>query len=228
METQPDLPSANASQSPAPQPESPLFRYVEEIRESLDEINSVRDQTLQRSRQLIRTCAHTIRAIHRHEWTDAEALLTQASTAAKEMVTALADFPTVYHTGYTQDALKELVEANLVYAVSQKKMPPSPSDIGVVGSTYLKGMSEAATEMRRFILDLMRRGEVTEAESYLEFMDEVYSLLVTVDFPDAVTNGLRRQTDVLRTVLERTRGDLTMGIRQEEMKAALKRFEDGL
>lgn len=208
--------------------ERTLFSYVDQIRTTFDNINSVREQTLQRSRQLVRICAHTIRAIHRHEWQGAAELLNQADQAAKEMVSTLEDFPDLYHTGYTQDALKELVEAHLVYAVSQGKVLPSPDDIGVIGSTYLKGMSEAATEMRRFILDLMRRGDMMSAESYLEFMDDVYSLLVTVDYPDAVTNGLRRQTDVLRTVLERTRGDLTLGIRQEEMKAALKRFESGL
>ncbi len=56
-------------------------------------------------------------------------------------------------------------------------------------------------------------------------MDEVYSLLTTVDFPDSITDGLRRNTDVLRNVLERTRGDLTMGIRQDQMRQALQIFE---
>ena len=101
------------------QGDSLLFNYVEEIRNSLENISSVRDQTLQRSRQLIRTCAHTIRAIHRHEWPEAASLLAQAGEEAKEMVVALENFPDLYHTGYTQDALKELVEAHMVYAVSQ-------------------------------------------------------------------------------------------------------------
>src|SRR5690606_34748034 len=95
----------------------------------------------------------------------------------------------------------------------------------VTGATYPRGMSEAASEMRRFVLDLMRRGQVVEAEPFLEFMDEVYSLLITVDFPDAITDGLRRQTDVLRNVLERTRGDLTLGFRQEQMRQALHALE---
>lgn len=205
-----------------------LAGYVDGIRNKFEALNTLRDQTLQKSRLLIRTCAHSIRAIHRHDWSEAETLLSQARAEAADMVNPLGDYPELYHTGYTQDALKELVEAHLVHAVATGKDLPSPEEIGVPGSTYLKGMTEAGTEMRRFILDLMRRGQVPEAETYLDFMDDVYSLLVTVDYPDAVTNGLRRQTDVLRTVLERTRGDLTMGIRQEEMMAALQRLENGL
>ena len=104
----------------------------------------------------------------------------------------------------------------------------TPADLAVTGAAYLKGLTEAATEMRRFALDLMRQDRVEEADPYLEMMDEIYSLLVTVDFPDAVTGGLRRQTDVLRGVLERTRGDLTTAMRQEKMQAALRRVEERL
>lgn len=202
-----------------------LANIVETVREELTAMNALRDETLNRSRSLIRLCAAGIRAIHRHEWKNAEALLAEARAAAAEMVDALADHPQLYYAGYTQDALKELVEAYLVLAVVRGKEPPAPHDLHVTGPMYLRGMSEAATEMRRFVLDMMRRGHVMEAEPYLAFMDEVYSLLITVDFPDSITNGLRRNTDVLRNVLERTRGDLTMGIRQEQMRDALQAFE---
>lgn len=198
---------------------------VEAIRSELVALNDLRDATLARSRALTRSCAHSIRAIHRHEWAEAEALLTEARSEAKAMVDAIAGQPTLYHAGYTQDALKELVEAHLVYAVVRAVPLPRPAELYVTGPTYLRGMSEAATEMRRFVLDLMRRDQVREAEVYLEFMDEVYSHLVTIDFPDAVTDGLRRYTDILRSVLERTRGDLTMAIRQEQMRLALLGFE---
>lgn len=205
-----------------------LSTIVDSIREDLTTINSLRDETLQVSRLLIRSCAHCIRAIHRHEWTEAEALLTEARSQAQEMLKPIEQYPMLYYTGYTQDALKELVEASLVYALVKDGEIPTPQMLGVTGPTYLKGMSEAATEMRRFVLDLMRRNQIAEAEPYLDFMDEVYTLLITVDFPDAVTMGLRRQTDVLRNVLERTRGDLTLGIRQDQMRDALERVESRL
>ena len=205
-----------------------LTEIVETIRSELTTLNTLRDATLARSRSLTRSCAHSIRAIHRHEWSEADALLAQARAEARDMVEAIAGQPTLYHAGYTQDALKEVVEAHLVNAVSRGLPLPTPDELFVTGPTFLRGMSEAATEMRRFVLDLMRRGQVVEAEQYLEFMDEVYSHLVTVDFPDAVTDGLRRHTDVLRGVLERTRGDLTMAIRQDQMRDALLGFERNL
>ena len=205
-----------------------LAEIVESIRQNLSETSELRDKTLQLSRTLIRSCAHAIRAIHRHEWETAETLLQQARDEAVAMVEPLAGYPKLYHAGYTQDALKELVEAHLVHAVIRDVPIPGPDLLHVTGSMYLRGMSEAATEMRRFVLDLMRRGQVEEAEPYLDFMDEVYSLLITVDFSDAITDGLRRNTDVLRNVLERTRGDLTMGIRQEQMRQSLLAFEERL
>ena len=205
-----------------------LTSIVESIRDGFTEVNALRDETLTRSRALIRLCAASIRAIHRHEWEDAEAMLEEARSAAAEMVEPLADYPVLYHAGYTQDSLKELVEAHLVMSVVRGTQPPAPDELYVAGAAYLRGMSEAATEMRRFVLDLMRRGQVVEAEQYLTFMDEVYSLLITVDFPDSITHGLRRNTDVLRGVLERTRGDLTMGLRQDQMREALEAFETRL
>jgi translin len=204
-----------------------LAAVVDHITQDLEAINALRDDTLDRSRALVRSCAHSIRAIHRHEMDEAARMLEQARQDAKEMVEPLAEYPNLYHAGYTQDALKELVEAHLVYALVANVDLPMPKDLYVTGATYLNGMSEAATEMRRFVLDLMRRNRVDEAEPFLAVMDEIYTLLTTVDFPDAVTGGLRRQTDVLRGVLERTRGDLTMGMRQEQLQEALQRFETG-
>jgi translin len=211
-----------------PMSQEQLAAVVDHITRELETINALRDDTLERSRALVRSCAHSIRAIHRHELDEAARMLEQARQDAKEMVEPLATYPSLYHAGYTQDALKELVEAHLVYALVADADLPMPEDLYVTGATYLNGMSEAASEMRRFVLDLMRRNRVEEAEPFLAVMDEIYTLLTTVDFPDAVTGGLRRQTDVLRGVLERTRGDLTMGMRQEQLQEALQRFEAGM
>ncbi len=205
-----------------------LLDIVESIRQDFIQTNDLRDETLRLSRALVRSCANTIRAIHRHEWTEAAELLREARTDAKTMVDPLGHHSSLYHAGYTQDALKELVEAHVVYAIVRNEALPLPSELYVTGSTYLRGLSEAATEMRRFVLDLMRQGKVLEAEPYLAHMDEIYSQLLTIDFPDAITDGLRRHTDVLRGVLERTRGDLTLAIRQDQMRLALHSFESRL
>ena len=142
------------------------------------------------------------------------------------MLAAIEALPDLFYTGYTQDALKELTEAHLVYAFVNGGDLPGPQELGVPSHTFLNGMSEAGTEMRRFALDMIRRGRVAEAEPFLSIMDEVYSQNITIDFPDAITGGLRRQTDVLRGTLERTRGDVTMAMRQEQMRQALAAFEE--
>lgn len=207
-----------------------LNRISDSIRAALVAKNAARDDAIARSRELIRYCAESIRAIHRREWSQAEARMETARTAAAELRTVVADYPDLYHSGYTQDALKEVVEAFCTYAIIHGGTLPSPESLAVEPSTYLNGLAEAATELRRFILDILRRedGDTAEAERLLEWMDSVYDQLVTFDFPDAITGGLRRQTDIVRGVLERTRGDLTTTLQQQRLQAALKRVEDRL
>ena len=199
---------------------------VEEIRAEFEAKSSVRDEALRRSRTLIRYCADAIRAAHRGDFDDAVALLGTAGEAARELTADLAAYPDLYHAGYTQDALKEYVEARTVYAFITDGGLLAPAELGVEPAAYLKGLAEAASEMRRHALDLMRQNRLERAEQMLTVMDEVYSQLMTVDFPDAITGGLRRTTDMLRGVVQRTRGDLTTAFRQEMMREALREFEE--
>ena len=205
-----------------------LTGITERIQAAFTAKNSARDDAIARSRELIRRCAESIRAIHRHEWSQADEKLADVRTGADELRQVVANYPDLYYTGYTQDALKEVVEAHLTYAIVRDQPLPTPESLAVEYDTFLKGMAEAATELRRFILDILRRkdGDSDEAERLLNWMDAVYDELVTFDFPDAITSGLRRQTDVVRGVLERTRGDLTMTLRQQRMEEALQRFEE--
>jgi translin len=152
--------------------------------------------------------------------------LSTARQAARELVADLEPYPDLYHAGYTQDALKEYVEAQMVFAFVKDGDLPTPSELGVEPPAYLKGLAEAASELRRHSLDLMRRNSLDRAEEMLGVMDEVYAQLMTVDFPDAITGGLRRTTDMLRGVVQRTRGDLTTAFRQEMMRQALRDFEE--
>jgi translin len=203
-----------------------LETIVEEIRSEFEAKSAVRDTALQRSRTLIRYCANAIRAAHRGDWAEGEELLTTASQAARELVADLDDYPDLFYAGYTQDALKEYVEAQAVHAFIRDGSLPTPAELGVESPAYLKGLAEAASEMRRHALDLMRQNRLDRAEDMLTIMDEVYSQLMTVDFPDAITAGLRRTTDMLRGVVHRTRGDLTTALRQEMMRQALVEFEE--
>ena len=205
-----------------------LNNIIEDIRHTFTVKNEVRDEALQRSRTLIRLCAKAIRATHRQEWGEATAKIAKAREQAETLTADLLPFPDLYHTGYTQDGLKEYVEAHLTYALVRGEPLPTPESLGVQPSTYLGGLTEAATELRRRILDIIRHGHSEEAERLLEAMDAIYTELTTIDFPDAITHGLRRRTDVLRGVLERTRGDLTNSLRQQQLQGALRDLESRL
>lgn len=205
-----------------------LGNIADSIRKDFSIRNAARDQALQRSRQLIRLCSHAIRATHREEWDQAAEIIGQAQVEADAMVDELKAFPDLYHSGYTQDALKEYVEAHLTFAFIRNNPLPTPEALNVEPATYLGGLAEAATELRRRILDIIRHRHDDEAERLLDAMDAVYGELITIDFPDAITAGLRRRTDVLRGVLERTRGDLTNSLRQQQLQEALEDLENRL
>lgn len=187
--------------------------------------HAAREQALGAARALTRQCANAIRAVHRGAFADAQTLLQQATQTARDLRESVRQQPALLYAGYTQDALKEYAEAALVYAFLHGDPPPGPALLHVEPAAYLNGLAEAASELRRAILDGLRHGQVARAETLLAAMDDVYSMLVTVDFPDAVTGGLRRTTDALRAVLERTRGDVTAAIRQDQLTAALAAFE---
>ncbi|MEI8166144.1 MAG: haloacid dehalogenase [Chloroflexales bacterium] len=187
-----------------------------------------REQAIGASRALIRQCANSIRAAHRAEFAEAERLLEEAGATVAQIAAATAGRPEIRFAGYTQDALKEFVEAHLVLAFLGGREPPGPAALGVEPAAYLNGLAEAASELRRAILDGLRRGEVARGETLLQTMDDVYSELVTVDYPDAVTGGLRRTTDALRAVVERTRGDMTAALRQDQLTAAMHALEQRL
>jgi len=203
-----------------------LEATAERIRSDFEARNAARDGALSRSRELIRLCATAIRASHRDEWDAARDLLAQADLIGAEIKSTLAPYPDLLTAGYTQDALKELVEAHATLAIASHAPIPEPEALDVDYATYLNGLCEAASEMRRRCLDELRRGDTAEAERLLEAMDEVYDVLVSFDFPDAITGGLRRRVDQLRGVMERTRGDLTSSLRQDRLVRALREFED--
>ena len=199
---------------------------ADKIRSQLEAKNEVREKALARSRELIRYCALSIRAVHRGEFEAAAELLTAAEVAARQMVEDVATYPDLYYAGYIQDALKEYTEANVTYALITDQPLADPDDLGVEYAAYLNGLGEATGELRRYVLDLIRHGRVERGERMLQAMDEIFSLLVTIDFPDAITGKVRRTTDRVRGVLERTRGDLTTAMRQEKLQEALKAFEE--
>lgn len=199
-----------------------LSSLSEAIRAVLDVKDAVREEALRQSRELIRLSATTVRSIHRHEFEDAQQGLQEAAQRAEELRALRDSHPDIYYAGYVQDALKEYAEACLLHALVQGKSLPSFSDLRIEVPAYLNALCEAASECRRHILDLLRGGNTARAERLLAEMDDIYYLLVTFDYPDAITGGLRRNVDALRAVLERTRGDVTITAIQRELEEALR------
>lgn len=194
---------------------------VEQIREDFEVRTKVRDQALVRARALTRHCANAIRAIHRSEVDVANEQLAQAGQLVTLLKDELLPFPGLFYAGYTQDAIKEFVEANCTLALVLNQPLPQPDELGVEYATYMNGLAEVTGELRRRCLDILRQGYSDEAERLLGCMDDIYDVLVTLDYPDAITNGLRRQTDVIRGIVERTRADLTLSLREQDLKAAM-------
>ena len=201
-----------------------LEQIAEKIRKGFDVRTSARDQALAQARQLTRACALSIRAVHRDETDAMNAHLAEAHTLADGLRNDLAAHPYLFYAGYTQDALKEFVEANITCALIQNKPLLTPAELNVTDATYLNGLAEVVGELRRRTLDILRHGYSQEAERLLGYMDEIYSVLVTMDYPDAITNGLRRQTDLARGIIEKTRGDVTFSLRGEHLEQAISKI----
>ena len=198
-----------------------LTEIAEKIHRTFESQTLVRDQALAQARQLTRHAAHAIRAIHRSEEALASENLVQARLLVEGLKRDLSAFPDIFYAGYTQDAIKEFAEASITVALILNHPLPTPEDLVVEYATYLNGLAEVTGELRRRCLDILRQGYSQEAERLLACMDDIYNLLVTIDYPDAITHGLRRQTDLVRGIVERTRGDLTLSLREERLKQAL-------
>ena len=197
-------------------------RMTEAIVRRFERIATARDGAVGEGRQFVRLAANSVRATHRNDLDTAEALLGEARQRLATLGAGLRPYPSLYWAGYVQDAAKEVAEAAITLAVVADRPLPGPEELGVEDAAYLNALAEAASELRRQVLDKLRAGDLPRAETLLGTMDDIYAALVTVDFPDAITGGLRRTTDQLRAVLERTRGDVTIAVTQGRVERALR------
>lgn len=194
----------------------------ERARAAFEEKHEAREITIAASRKAIQACAASIRATHRGEFEAADTLAREARDHVAQADAALVGQPEVRTNGPLHDARKELAEAWLTLALVRDDALPTPEDLGIDIAAYCNGLAEGASELRRQLLDQLRAGNMNRAEQLMGAMDEIYSLLVTIDYPDGVTGGLRRTTDALRAVLERTRGDLTTAMVGARLQAAIE------
>ncbi len=206
-------------------PAPSLQAITNDVIQRFEAMGAARDQALTQGRQVIRLAANAVRSMHRDSFDDAIALLAEASHLLSQIRGVAVQYPNVFWAGYVQDAMKEYAEATITLALLRGEPLPDPSSLAVEDGAYLNGLAEAASELRRDTLDALRGNNIDRAVWLLDAMDAVYSVLVTVDFPDAMTGGLRRTTDQLRAVLERTRGDVAVAVRQDRLERALTAAE---
>lgn len=203
-------------------------QIVEGLKGHAREMHEAREAGLAQCRKLVQLSSKCIRHVHRHQFDEAEILLGEAKAMAESARAALLPHPGLYHAGYLPDAEKEMVEAAAVLAIVHGRPFPKPEELGATPMAYLNGMGEAASEVRRFALDEMRAGRHAEAEAILGQMEAIYEELITFDFPDSMTGGLRRTCDSLRAVIERTRSDLTATVSQHALVDELRRTREAL
>ena len=200
-------------------------------REAIEQLtlkNAARERALPKSRAAIRFCANSIRAAHRQEFQASGELLTQAANLIREMAQDLREQPDIFYAGFVQDAQKEFAEANTFVALIQHRPLPDATQLGIGWAAYLNGLGEAVGELRRYLLDQLRRGNIENCEVFLGYMDDIYAILTTIDFPDAITAGLRRTTDSTRGILEKTRGDLTIAMEQAQLQRTMLALQQEL
>jgi translin len=191
------------------------------IRQRLDGKEELREQVLPLARQLIRESAALIKNAHRKEWDEAQNRRKVLLEAVSELKVKLTEAPDLWFAGFVQDALKEVAEACIVYALLRDEPVPSPEDLGIDDAPYLNGLLEAMGELRRATLDAIRSEDLSTAEKFLAIMDEVYFEAMTFDQADAITQGARRRTDALRAILERTRSDITLAYQYRKLSNLL-------
>ena len=201
-----------------------LDAIMERVREDFAAKNVAREKALPLCREAIRFSANAIRAVHRNDFATARELVDKAGVQVATAKASLEGHADIYHAGFVHDSQKEFAEASITLALIAGRELPTPESLDVELPAYLNGMGEAVGELRRHLLDTLRSGDVEQCETWLRDMDEMYSVLVTVDYPDAMTGGLRRTTDSVRGILEKTRGDFTLSVQQRRLEQRLEEF----
>lgn len=195
--------------------------FADDARTVLDARFAAREMGITGSRKVIRASANGIRALHRGEWEQAAGLISEAGTILADITAALANHPDILHAGFISDAAKEYAEARITEAFFRGESVPSFGELDIDAIPFLHGLGESVGELRRRLLDLLRAGEVEQAQITLEAMDQIVDLLAEMDYPDGMTSGLRRTTDVSRALVERSRADLTATVVQERLREDL-------
>lgn len=205
-----------------------IDEFAEQARQSLEQIHQDRERAYTTSREVVQAASAAIKAVHRGEFEAAREQVTRTHELYARMMQAVQTSPEIGYSGFVGDAAREYAEAALVLALISEQELPGPDEIGVDCADWLNGLGDAVGELRRHVLDLIRHDQVEEAERFLEMMDEIYQTLMSFDYPETVTKGLRKRSDQARGAVERTRGDLTNALRQSRLERRMRELEEAL
>ncbi len=208
-----------------PKPVEDLKLIAEELQPYFAAEDEAREKALRSCRQVIRYSAYAIRAVHRQEHDKAKQLLGSAHELLRGLNHDLAGHGRLLHSGFVHDAQKEFAEGYITLTLITGEDLPKPEALGIGNAAYLDGLGESVGELRRYILDSLRRSDFSRCEELLTIMGEIYGILIAMDFPELLAHGLRRTTDVIRNIIERTRGYLTVSLRQKNLETKLADFK---
>jgi len=202
------------------------------IRENFEAKDSVREDGLKISREIVRECRTATFALHGQDFEKANNSIEAAGKALEKLEILFKGYADIYYAGYVEHAQQEYSEVSVLRSLLKKegesKNLPSPDDLRVEYAAYLNGLGDVVGELRRHVLDLIRRDSFEKAEVFLGIMENIHAILMDFDYPDAITKGLRRKTDVSRALIEKTRGDVVNAISQKKLETAMLNLESRL
>jgi translin len=196
--------------------------------DNFEDKDEAREKSLRLSRNIIRLSGRAIKSIHREQYNEAEQLIEEVSKLNNDIRSLLKVHPDIFHAGFVENAQTEYAEAAIIYYILTENRIPEPIELNVEDSAFLLGLGDVVGELRRIILDLIRKDKPYDGEKYLEIMDDIFSTIILFDFPDALSKGLRHKGDVARSLVERTRGDLTIAIGNARLDESMTRLEEKL
>lgn len=202
------------------------------IRNNLELKDRIREEGLKISREIVRECRTASFALHGKNFEKASNSIEAAGKALKKLEARFEGHADIYHAGFVEHAQQEYSEVAVLYSLlkdeGKAQNLPSPDELGVEYAAYLNGLGDVVGELRRHILDLIREESFEKAEVFLGVMENIHETIMDFDYPDAITGGLRRKTDVSRSLIEKTRGDVVNAIQQKKLELAMKSLESRL
>jgi translin len=201
-----------------------LNKIFSELSETLDKLDQDREIILKLSRKVIRDCSIAIKSIHRKEFDQYRERLLNVKETHKELLELVNRNPGVF-LKHLKTPEQEYAEAVAFYSITSKEPLPLPSDLDIKPLNYALGLADVIGELRRYTLDNIRNSIVEDLNYVLESMDDIYTQLFSIDYPSGLTQDLRKKTDQARSIIEKTRGDVSISLQMSDLKRCMEERE---